>query len=179
MNIIDKAMAFASQMHYGQFRKFTQDPYIEHLKQTAEFLYQMNPSIKMEDYAAALLHDVIEDTGIEEHILRTMFGNYITDLVLELTIDEDEKKEKGKKVYLAEKLNTMSEKAFIIKISDRLSNVIGLLDLRVEKSFVKWYVKETEYMLDNLDRELNNFQKDAVQRLMGSLQLVRMNRLDG
>lgn len=179
MNLIDKATAFAAEMHYGQVRKFTNEPYIEHPKQTAEFLYQMDSSITMEDYAAALLHDVIEDTEIPPEVLRTTFGDYITDLVLELTIDEEEKKEKGKKAYLAEKLNIMSEKAFIIKIADRLSNVIGLLDLRVDKKFVSWYLKETDYMLQNLTRKMSEEQYEAVQKLVGTVRLVRMNRLDG
>lgn len=177
MNLIDKATAFASEMHYGQLRKFTQDPYIEHLRQTAEFLYQMSSNITMEDYAAALLHDVIEDTGIDESLVRSTFGDYITDLVLELTIDEKEKEEKGKKACLAEKLNIMSEKAFNIKIADRLSNIIGLLDVRVEKGFVKWYLKETDYILDNLDRQLNDEQEMALQRLLSAIQLVKMERL--
>jgi (p)ppGpp synthase/HD superfamily hydrolase len=179
MNLIDKATAFAAEMHYGQLRKFTNEPYIEHPRQTAEFLYQMDSKASKEDYAAALLHDVIEDTEIPSEVMRESFGDYITDLVLELTIDEEEKKEKGKKAYLAEKLNEMSEKAFNIKIADRLSNVIGLLDVRVEKDFVKWYLKETDYMLEKLTRELSNEQYEAVQRLVGAVRLVRMNRLYG
>jgi (p)ppGpp synthase/HD superfamily hydrolase len=177
MDLIEKAKAFAAEMHYGQLRKFTDVPYIEHPLQTADFLYQMDSTTSKEDYAAALLHDVIEDTEIPEEAVRTAFGDYITDLVLELTIDEEEKKEKGKKAYLAEKLNEMSEKAFNIKIADRLSNVIGLLDIRIEKSFVDWYIKETEYILNDLNRKLNEEQKAAVQRLLGAVQLVKMERL--
>ncbi len=179
MNVIDQALEFASEMHYGQYRKFTDNPYIEHLRQTAEFLYDMYTDVTLEDYAAALLHDVIEDTEIPVETVRTVFGDYITNLVLELTIDEKEKEEKGKKVYLAEKLNEMSEKAFNIKIADRLSNIIGLLDLRIPKDFVKWYTKETDYMLNHLTRKLNAEQTAAVQRLVGAVQLVRLERLNG
>lgn len=179
MNVIDKALEFASEMHYGQKRQFTDDPYIEHLRQTAEFVYEMYKDVTLEDYAAALLHDVIEDTEIPEEMMRSSFGDYITDLVMELTINEQEKEEKGKKVYLAEKLNEMSEKAFNIKIADRLSNIIGLLDLRIPKDFVKWYTKETDYILQHLTRDLSAEQMAAVQRLVGAVQLVRMDRLNG
>lgn len=176
MNIIDKALAFAAEMHYGQQRKFTHDPYIEHPIQTAEFLKQMFSDIVEEDTAAALLHDVIEDTKIPEEVVRTTFGDQVTDLVLELTINEEEKREKGKKAYLTEKLNEMSEKAFNIKIADRLSNVIGLLDIRINNEFVHWYIEETEHILNNLNRELTDDQSEAVKRLLGTVNLVKMER---
>ena len=176
-NIIDKAVDFASKMHHGQLRKFTDIPYIEHLRQTAEFLYHMYSNITLEDYSAAILHDVIEDTGTPESVVREKFGNYITDLVLELTINKEERNKKGKKVYLAEKINLMSEKAFMIKTCDRLSNIISLLDLRVEKHFVDRYIKETHYILNNINRNMSDEQLLAVQRIKAALRLVKMERL--
>jgi len=65
MNKIKKAHDFAVAAHEGQKRKFTGEDYIVHPEQTAQFLWEAtNGEAAPEDYTAALLHDVVEDTPV-------------------------------------------------------------------------------------------------------------------
>lgn len=178
MNALKQAHKFAESAHKGQKRKFTGWPYMTHLKETAQNLWEATDgAAENEDYIAALLHDVVEDTDVPAEEIGRNFGGTVMALVLELTINEEEKKRLGKKVYLAKALNEMSSRALTIKLSDRLSNVSGLINKDIPINFVKWYVKETQYILNNFDGDLNAAQKYLVDKLKNMLNLIVVNRL--
>ena len=166
MNNLKMAYEFAKVAHGDQKRKFVGVPYITHLDETAQLLWDAtNGLASNSEYIAAILHDVVEDTDITLEEIGQHFGKEVADLVDELTIDQVEKEKEGKKKYLARKLNTMSEKALNIKLCDRLSNVVSLENKEVPDDFVKWYIKETAYILDNLDRDLNSIQLNLITKL--------------
>ena len=148
---IAKAHAFALERHRGQKRKGTKEAYIHHPERVVYILSLYDEDIDI--LTAAMLHDTIEDTHTNAHDIYTEFGNRIGELVEELTIDPYAKKILGKKKYLAESMNKMSNDAFTIKLADRLDNVMGLIDSKVSISFVAWYWKETNYIIDNLNRD--------------------------
>src|SRR6056297_280460 len=81
--LIAKALRIAALYHKGQNRKGKEIPYIVHPVEVAMIL-QRN---KMDDelIAAALLHDTLEDTELEENDLQEMFNDRITELVLGAT----------------------------------------------------------------------------------------------
>ena len=59
----DEALVFASQVHNDQLRKGTKIPYIAHLLSVTALVLEHGGS---EDEAiAALLHDAVEDCGVE------------------------------------------------------------------------------------------------------------------
>lgn len=60
MNILDKAIIYAAKAHSGAFRKSSQIPYIVHPMEAATIAARMTDDMKV--IAAAVLHDVIEDT---------------------------------------------------------------------------------------------------------------------
>jgi len=174
---IKKAHKFAAEAHYGQERKFTGVPYLTHLEETAQLLWEVTEGqADHDDYIVAILHDVVEDTDVEPIEIGREFGGAIMDLVVELTNDPVEKGKKGKKSYLVEKMNNMSSRALTIKLCDRLSNVSGLENDLVKTDFVKWYIKETFYILDNLDRELNEDQEYLIDRIKKMLLYIRISR---
>jgi guanosine-3',5'-bis(diphosphate) 3'-pyrophosphohydrolase len=178
MNIIEKAHKFAELAHGDQERKFTGIPYIRHPEETAQLLWEATDGkASPEEYAAALLHDVVEDTDIVIEEVGQNFGKDIMHLVGELTTNEEEKQLETKKKYLVKKINGMSNKAFNIKLCDRFSNVVGLENKKIPKNFVKWYVKETEYILNHLERELNDIQKGLVLKINSMLAFLRLRRL--
>lgn len=72
--------------------------------------------------AAAYLHDVIEDTETKAPALEAEFGPEIVRLVLEVT-RKDEKDFLTKQNDLLAHARTMSERARLIKLADRLHNV--------------------------------------------------------
>jgi hypothetical protein len=98
------------------------------------------------------------------------------DLVNELTIDPVEKEIEGKKQYLNKKLNSMSSDALTIKLGDRLSNIYSLEDKSTPIDFIKWYVKETTYLVENLNRELNEDQKYLLDKIKKMLLFLKISK---
>lgn len=171
------AHSFAASAHKGQERKFTGRPYLEHLEETAHILWEATEGkADLDFYIAALLHDTVEDTEVTLAEVERVFGPRVAFLVDELTIDLKQKEKEGKKVYLARRLNEMSDVALSIKLSDRLSNVVGLENEKIPDSFVKWYIRETIYILDHIDRNLNDVQKELIDRIQKMVLYLKISR---
>ena len=99
----------------------------------------------------AYLHDTLEDTKATYYDLLKYFGPQVAGIVLELTTDEDMRKEIGKEKYLSIKMKNMTSWALVIKLCDRLDNVSDLCNGSEE--FRERYVAETlgilNYLVDN------------------------------
>jgi GTP diphosphokinase / guanosine-3',5'-bis(diphosphate) 3'-diphosphatase len=72
--------------------------------------------------AAAALHDTIEDTETTEKELRTMFGDEIASLVLEMTDDKSLPKAERKRLQI-EHAQHMSREAALVKLADKICNL--------------------------------------------------------
>ncbi|MGN6617321.1 MAG: HD domain-containing protein [Ilyomonas sp.] len=59
--VIEKVQDFAGKAHAGQKRKYTPEPYIVHPVRVMQICKEYTSSILV--LCAALLHDVLEDTG--------------------------------------------------------------------------------------------------------------------
>ena len=75
---VRKAYLFAEDAHNGQIRK-SGEPYITHPLAVASILADMH--MDHQCLMAALLHDVIEDTGVLKHTLGREFDNQVAELV--------------------------------------------------------------------------------------------------
>jgi GTP diphosphokinase / guanosine-3',5'-bis(diphosphate) 3'-diphosphatase len=78
-DILERAITFATKAHQGFPRKGTQTPYILHPMEAAAIVSSMTDEVEV--MAAAVLHDVLEDTAITAEQLRSEFGNRVADLV--------------------------------------------------------------------------------------------------
>ena len=78
VNTVNKAFKFAEKCHKGQLRK-TGDPYIIHPIYTA--IYLANMRMDCQTISAALMHDVIEDCGVEYEEIEDLFGKEVAGLV--------------------------------------------------------------------------------------------------
>lgn len=80
-----RALAFATAAHesVGQLRKYTGEPYIVHPVAVAELVRSVPHTEAM--VAAALLHDVVEDTPASIEQLQEAFGDEVAMLVSWLT----------------------------------------------------------------------------------------------
>ncbi|MGN1093879.1 MAG: HD domain-containing protein [Candidatus Neoclostridium sp.] len=72
MDIVDKAIVFAVNAHSGAVRKGTKLPYIVHPIEACAIAASITDD--KEIIAAAVLHDIIEDTDITEEELAGQFG---------------------------------------------------------------------------------------------------------
>lgn len=119
------AFAMARQAHSGQIRNASRGrPYIEHPVAVAEALRDLDCSEEV--LAAALLHDVVEESEIEVENLRERFGERIADLVDALTDDAElEPYELRKREHRAQ-VQAAGPDALVIYAADKLANVTML-----------------------------------------------------
>ena len=82
-NVVAKALDFATKAHGDQVRKYTGEPYTNHLVEVMNIVRTVKSDDSM--LAAALLHDTIEDTSVTEADVKKEFGDRIAQLVVELT----------------------------------------------------------------------------------------------
>src|SRR2546422_9305513 len=76
--LVERAFAFSEHAHQGQFRK-SGDPYISHPLAVASILSQWR--LDAQGLAAALLHDVMEDTAVTKTEIESSFGKPVADMV--------------------------------------------------------------------------------------------------
>jgi guanosine-3',5'-bis(diphosphate) 3'-pyrophosphohydrolase len=128
---VERAYRFAEQCHSGQMRQ-SGDPYITHPLAVANILADMR--LDHESLMAALLHDVIEDTGVTKGQVSRRFGRTVADLVdgvsklsgIEFETKAQLQAESFQKMTLA-----MSKdiRVVLVKLADRLHNMrtLGVL----------------------------------------------------
>ena len=125
VELIDRAVAVADAAHEGQ-RRASGEEYVCHPLSVAAILVEMG--MDSETIAAALLHDVVEDTAMELTELKQQFGENVAALVdgvtkitkMNFSTKEEQQAENVRKMLLA-----MSEdiRVMIIKLADRLHNM--------------------------------------------------------
>ena len=86
MELFSKAIAFAVEAHDGMRRKSNPKPYILHPMEAAVIVGSMTDD--QEVMAAAVLHDVIEDTDVTADAIREAFGPRVLELVMTETEDK-------------------------------------------------------------------------------------------
>ena len=161
MNKIEKAINFATKAHAGQFRKGTDRPYILHPIET--MIIAMRLSYNDDDLvAAAVLHDVVEDTSVTLNRLEKEFGPRVAALVASVSEDKM-KKMPAEATWLARKwqmifnLRKADRDTLLICLADNLSNLRELhLDHEMfgdeiwkrfnqkDKKMQEWYYKEVQ-----------------------------------
>lgn len=80
-SLLSEAVAFATEKHAGQTRKYTGEPYINHPLAVAAIVGLFLPGNE-EAQAAAVLHDVVEDCGVTVADIANRFGVRVSSLVL-------------------------------------------------------------------------------------------------
>ena len=136
------AYDFAEVAHKGQQRKSGED-YISHPLAVAGILADMH--MDHQCLMAALLHDVIEDTGIPKHILGREFDEEVADLVdgvskLKVIFESraEAQAENFQKMTLA---MSRDIRVILVKLADRLHNMRTLSHLDADRR--KRIAKET------------------------------------
>ncbi len=123
---LQKAIEFAIDAHKEQKRlDANQTDYIVHPMQVMEILRDQVGIVDEDILAAAVLHDVIEDTKYSYDDLISVFGKTIADYVDEVTDDKNLPKQKRKDIQI-ETMSAKSDGAKMIKIADKISNLISI-----------------------------------------------------
>lgn len=132
---VHRAYLFSEQAHIGQFRR-NGDPYVTHPLAVAHILCDMH--MDHHSLMAAMLHDVIEDTGVSKDVLAKEFGDEVTALVdgvtkltqVHFNSKAEAQAENFRKMILA---MTHDVRVIVVKLADRLHNMRTLDVLTVEK----------------------------------------------
>lgn len=130
-----RAYEYAKQAHANQ-KRASGEPYFIHPCAVAEIL--MGLGLDAATIAAALLHDVIEDTDATAEDIKREFGDEVLGLVNSVTklekivfkSKEDENAENFRKIFVA---MAKDVRVIIIKLADRLHNMRSLNFLSYER----------------------------------------------
>ncbi len=128
-DLIGRAYDLCKTAHGDQVRH-SGEPYYAHPVAVAEILTGLR--LDVASVCTALLHDVLEDTGVDEADMRADFGDVITDLVVGVTklgklgyssadlTREDQQAENFQKFVLAVGKDV---RVLLVKLCDRLHNM--------------------------------------------------------
>jgi len=139
IGVIEEAYQFASEKHQGQLR-MSGEPFLEHPLQTAYILAELQ--LDASSLAAALLHDIPEDTGLPIEEIEVRFGPEIAKLVDGATklgkvslSTSGAKSSATQAENLRKMLVAMAEdlRVVFIKLADRLHNMRTLDPLPKER----------------------------------------------
>ncbi len=124
--LITRAFAFAARRHVDQRRKGERaEPYVNHLAEVAELVAEASGGEDPVLVAAAILHDVVEDTPTSLEEVARRFGPQVAELVAEVTDDTALPSAERKRRQLA-RAPELSSRARRIKIADKISNLRAL-----------------------------------------------------
>ena len=133
--LLKSAYFFSQKAHSGQFRK-SGEPYISHPITVARILGELR--LDAVTLTAALLHDVVEDTGILKQEISERFGSSVAELVdgvskldkIRFQTQADMQAENFRKMLLA---MAQDVRVILIKLADRLHNMRTLEVMSLEK----------------------------------------------
>ena len=125
--LLDKAIEFAAHAHSGQVRKGTSTPYILHPLEAAAICATVTDDLEV--LAAAVLHDVVEDTDATVGQIGAEFGPRVAALVAGESEDKREEMPaeatwRTRKEETVEHLKAAGDPAVkLICLGDKLSNM--------------------------------------------------------
>ncbi len=147
MSLAYSAMIFAHQAHAGQVRKYTGNPYTDHLAEVAGIL----STVERADAALAVawLHDCVEDTGISLSDIDREFGLTVAIGVSGLSDVEIGTRDERKKLS-RDRLSRCAGWIQTIKCADIISNTASIK--MHDPEFSVMYFNEKRLMLEVLTR---------------------------
>jgi (p)ppGpp synthase/HD superfamily hydrolase len=147
MTLAYNAMIFAREVHAGQKRKYTGNPYCDHLAEVAGIV----STVLIDDFviATAWMHDCIEDQGVNFEDIGAVFGaNVMTGVVLLSDLETGSRAER--KQLSRDRLATAPAWVQTIKVADLISNTSSIVQHDLE--FAVTYLEEKRLLLDVLTK---------------------------
>lgn len=138
-----QAMLFARKVHANQRRKYTGNPYVDHLAEVAGIVAAA--SLGPRGIATAWLHDCVEDQGVKSSELMELFGSVVTSGVMLLSDLETGNRAERK---AASRARLAQAPAWVqtIKVADLISNTSSIVEH--DPKFAVAYLEEKRLLLD-------------------------------
>lgn len=153
--LIFRAIEFAAAAHAGQYRKGTAIPYIVHPLNAARVLLLAGCAEHVA--AAAVLHDVIEDTSTSYADLERLFGARVAELVRNTSEPDRLATWEDRKQHTITWLGQADEETLLVAIADKLDNIRSIREDLALRGDVAWTRfnrgrNEQEWYYRNLER---------------------------
>ena len=149
-HVVRQALDVAWQAHDGQTRRYTGEPFVLHPVAVAQLVseYERDPLV----LAAALLHDVVEDTEVTARQLDALFPASVVRMVLSLTnpAGPDDGDRPTRKAINHAHVSGADPRAQTIKYADVFLNVQSIA--RHDPDFARTYLREKASLIARLDR---------------------------
>lgn len=147
---LDYVKMFARVAHEGQVRKYTGEPYVEHVLAVGLMYQSWSEKMERDALYAAILHDTVEDTEVDMDQIRRHFGDKVAEYVWYLTKPEEFVGNRLKRKALDRaRLALAPDVVKFIKILDITHNATSIR--KHDQDFWKEWREETLLMLDALD----------------------------
>lgn len=149
---IREAYVFARAAHAAvdQRRKYTNEPYIVHPVEVFNLASKYTDDVAV--LASCLLHDVVEDTGVEHSDVEQLFGTEIAKVVAGVT--DVSKPGDGNRAARAAidraHVEAACERSQMVKAFDIISNVSSIAEL--DPTFAKVYLPEKKLVAEVLTK---------------------------
>lgn len=175
MNLAFEAMRFAQAAHKNQTRKYTGNPYSDHLAEVAGIaatvLRRFDVEYQEPIIATAWLHDCVEDCGVTLREIEDRFGFLVALGVSGLTdaetgVNRAERKAKGR-----ERLAACAGWIQTVKCADLISNTSSIV--KHDPKFAQVYLEEKRLLLEVMT------QADPQLRELAFLQTGHLGRYTG
>ena len=141
-----RAMMFAMRAHAEQKRKYTGNPYFEHLAEVAGIVAAVAPqNIFDVVVSVAWLHDCVEDQGVKFDQLQHDFGGVVAHGVYYLS-DMEAGNRAERKAASRERLRKAPAWVQTIKCADLISNTKSIV--MHDPKFAAVYLEEKRLLLD-------------------------------
>jgi len=180
VDLVRRAYFYAEQAHDGQFRR-TGEHYVSHPLAVAEILRAMH--MDHQSLVAAMLHDVIEDTGITKKDIEGQFGETVANLVdgvsklnkIEFSTRAEAQAENFQKMALA---MAKDIRVILVKMADRMHNMRTLNVMSPEQQ--KRIARETLEIYAPIANRLgmHNIRMEFEERGFNALYPLRAPRID-
>jgi (p)ppGpp synthase/HD superfamily hydrolase len=141
-----EAMLFARRTHAEQRRKYTHNPYVDHLAEVAGIVATVaSPNLGDIQVAVAWLHDCMEDQGVELGTLHDLFGEQVTNGVALLS-DLEKGNRAQRKAAGRVRLAAAPGWVQTVKCADLISNTSSIV--MHDPKFAAVYLEEKRLLLD-------------------------------
>lgn len=190
MDLIEKAIIYASKAHRNQMRKGSDIPYITHPFAVGMLLQKANCSEEV--IVAGMLHDTLEDTEATYEDLKGNFGVKVANLVVAASENDKSQSWEVRKQHTIDQLKDASLEEVQVIVADKLHNLRSIrndLNLYGEsiwqrfkrgKHHQHWYYANIVKVLTSRKEEFNliNELEIEVKEVFGSLESLSRQDLN-
>lgn len=147
MSLAFDAMMYARAAHVNQKRKYTNNPYVDHLAEVAGIVATVTADER--SIAVAWLHDCVEDQGVSFDQIESLFGPAVSRGVMWLS-DLETGNRAERKAWSRGRLATAPGWVQTIKCADLISNTSSIV--MHDPKFAVVYLEEKRQLLEVLTK---------------------------